>query len=153
MLSVEQYTLRHGENASIGEHMRHAVEHFTVFLDGLPDGLIDYDARKRDIDLERCPIALICAIRSISERLTFLNVHEMMSPVVVRILFAPNCEKLEVPSTIGRELGFVASHAIHHVAIVKLLVQSLGASLPREYGVGHATMSHRNNQVRSLAGA
>jgi len=153
MLTAEQYTLRLGENASIGEHLRHAAEHFSVLLDGLPAGRIDYDARKRNIDLERCPLALISAIRAISERLLFLNSHAMTSPVQVRMLFAPNSEKLEVPSTLGRELGFVASHATHHIAIVKLLVQSLGASLPGEYGVGHATMSHRNNQARSRAGA
>lgn len=153
MLTVEQYTLRREENASIGEHLRHSVEHFTVLLDGLPLGIIDYDARKRNIDLERCPLALISAVRAISERFLFLDNQDMMTPLHVRMLFAPNSEKLDVPSTVGRELGFVASHAIHHIAIVKLLMQSLGASLPGEYGVGHATMSHRKNQIQSLAGS
>jgi uncharacterized damage-inducible protein DinB len=153
MLTVEHYTMRHDENASIGEHLRHSVEHFTVLLDGLGLGIIDYDNRKRNSDLERCPLALISAVRAISAQFLLLAGQSMTTPLEVRMLFAPNTEKLDVPSTLGRELGFVASHAIHHIAIVKLLMQSLGASLPREYGVGHATMLHRQDPIQSLAGA
>ncbi len=67
----------------------------------------------------------------------------MARPLNVRMIFVPNAEPVDVASTLGRELGFLSSHAIHHIAIVKMLAQSLGASLPEEYGVGHATMSHR----------
>lgn len=153
MLPVEHYTTRHDENASIGEHLRHSVEHFTVLLEGVSQGIIDYDNRKRIVDLERCPLALISAVRAISTQLLTFHEEAMMMPLAVRMLFAPDTVKLDVPSTLGRELGFVASHAVHHIAIVKLLMQSLGASLPKEYGVGHATMSHRKTQACSLAGA
>lgn len=153
MLTVEHYTMRHDENASIGEHLRHSVEHFTVLLDGLALGIIDYDARKRNPDLERRPLALISALRAISAQLLVFDDDAMSRPLAVRMLFAPNTEKLDVPSTLGRELGFVASHAIHHIAIVKLRMQSLGASLPMEYGVGHATMLHRQDPMQALAGA
>jgi hypothetical protein len=153
MLTLEQYTSRHGENASVGEHLRHSVEHFTILLNALPHGPVDYDARKRNADLERCPLALISTVRSIVAQLSSLDTTFFTRPLFVHMLFAPNTEKIDVPSTLSRELGFVASHATHHLAIVKLLLQSFGTSLPSEYGVGNATLTHRSQQARSFGGA
>lgn len=143
-LTNEQYTTRIAGKASIGEHLRHCVEHFSLLLDGLPKGIIDYDARQRNVDLETCSALYIVTIRNIAMQLKCLDELAMTRPIHVRMIFAPNSGPVDVASTLGRELGFLSSHAIHHLAIVKMLAQSLGASLPEEYGVGHATMSHRS---------
>jgi len=41
----------------ISGHMRHIIEFYECFLDGLPAGRIDYDARKRDQSIERSTVA------------------------------------------------------------------------------------------------
>lgn len=143
-LTNEQYSTRIAGKASIGEHLRHCVEHFSLLLDGLPAGIIDYDARRRNVDLETCTALCIVTIRNIAMQLKGLDELAMTTPLHVRMLFAPNSAPVDVASTLGRELGFLSSHAIHHLAIVKMLAGSLGASLPEEYGVGHSTMSHRS---------
>ena len=153
-LTNEQYATRIAGKASIGEHLRHCVEHFSLLLDGLHTGIIDYDARRRNVDLETCTTLFIVTIRNVALQLKCLDEFAMTKPIHVRMLFAPNSEPVDVASTLGRELGFLSSHAIHHLAIVKMLASSVGASLPEEYGVGHATMSHRSTlaTLATLAG-
>jgi hypothetical protein len=50
-------------------------------------------------------------------------------------------------STIGRELGFAAHHAIHHMALIKIIAtQSAGLSadhdLPADFGRAPSTVQH-----------
>ncbi len=142
-LTDEQYAARLAGKASIGEHLRHCVEHFSLLLEGLDRGNIDYDARRRNVELERCTTLFVATIRNIAIQLKNIDELPMARPLNVRMLFAPHTEPVDVASTLGRELGFVSSHAIHHIAIVKMLALSLGASLPEEYGIGPATMLHR----------
>ena len=54
-LSDAQYTHveRRLTSASIGAHVRHVLEHYRLFLEGLAEGEVDYDARERDTDVER----------------------------------------------------------------------------------------------------
>lgn len=146
-LTNEQYATRNAGKASIGQHLRHCVEHFSLLLEGLNSGIIDYDARKRNVDLETCSTLFVATIRNIATQFKSLDESAMARPLIVRMLFVPNTAPVEVVSTLSRELGFVSSHAIHHIAIIKLLALSLGASLPEEYGVGHSTMSHRSSII------
>jgi len=48
----ELFTRREGKLDSIGSHLRHGLEHMICFLDGLESGVVDYDLRLRDEQLE-----------------------------------------------------------------------------------------------------
>src|SRR5258708_7362322 len=52
-----------------GSHLRHVLEFYECFLDGMETGHIDYDARKRDEVIASDRIAAIARIRSIVDRL------------------------------------------------------------------------------------
>src|SRR5712691_1174868 len=49
----------------VGSHLRHVVEFYQCFLDGLATSRIDYDARKRDESIERRRQSAMTSIRSI----------------------------------------------------------------------------------------
>ena len=53
--------------------------------------------------------------------------------------------EMELKSTIGRELGFCAHHAIHHMAMVKIIAtQTLGVDvneLPMDFGKAPSTVN------------
>ena len=57
---------------------------------------------------------------------------------------------MELSSTIGRELGFCAHHAIHHMAMVKIIaLQTIGLEeheLPFDFGKAPSTVQHEINQ-------
>src|SRR6516165_2833607 len=48
-----------------GAHLRHVLEFYQCFLDGLDSSHIDYDSRRRDESIERSRYTAAIAIRSI----------------------------------------------------------------------------------------
>lgn len=142
-LTAEQYVKRRASHRSIGEHMRHCLEHFQLFLHGLGVGCIDYDARRRDVDVETSPTRFLDAMAEVISRLKSLDGVPLDTELTVRMQVAPDCKKSDVKSTLGRELAFLSSHAIHHIAVVTLLAEAIGISLPEGYGVAYSTSAHR----------
>ncbi len=55
--------------SSIGDHLRHCLEHYTSFLDGLDAGTIDYDARARDVHIATSRLVATQTIRDLIARL------------------------------------------------------------------------------------
>src|SRR5437773_8305705 len=53
----------------VGGHLRHVLEFYECFLDGLESSHIDYDARKRDARIETCRAAALDKTRSIIQPL------------------------------------------------------------------------------------
>src|SRR5256885_900190 len=53
----------------VGGHLRHILEFYECFLDGLETSHIDYDSRKRDARIETCRAAALDKTRSIIQRL------------------------------------------------------------------------------------
>src|SRR5688500_19983553 len=53
-LTAEVYAARprHFERGGVGVHLRHVLDHYDAFLDGVVSGSIDYDTRERDAATE-----------------------------------------------------------------------------------------------------
>lgn len=130
--------------ASIGKHYRHILDHFTCLARGLQNNVINYDERHRDPMLESLiGIAKDATISLIED----LGGSEHLDPsalcsVVYSVGYNDN-EPLHMASTVGREISYCVSHAIHHFAIIRLVCAELGVSLPQEFGVAPSTLKHR----------
>mmetsp|Transcript_2850 Transcript_2850/g.3269 ORF Transcript_2850/g.3269 Transcript_2850/m.3269 type:complete len:94 (+) Transcript_2850:1-282(+) len=61
------------------------------------------------------------------------------------MLSSDNGEEFNLQSSIGRELGFVAHHAIHHLAMVRIIaINTLGLDeneLPPNFGKAPSTVN------------
>src|SRR5689334_6697560 len=57
----------------VGAQFRHIIEFYESFLDGLAGPSIDYDARKRDVSIERSRSAALAQIESLTRRLSVLG--------------------------------------------------------------------------------
>ena len=130
-------------SGTVGAHYRHVLEHFVCVLEGLTSRRINYDARKRDIQIETSITyarvvteALIEDFRTISPTL-----FERECSVIYTVAYGDS-EPEEVRSTVAREIMFSVGHAIHHYAIIKLLCAGLGVQLPYEFGVAPSTLKH-----------
>lgn len=139
-LSDTDYVRRHEQcfNSSIGGHMRHAVEHYICFLDGLADGAVDYDSRKRDADVETRRAAAIDALADLAARVSALELDEA-APLQVRL--DTGGASLWTASSVGRELQFLLSHTVHHYALITVLCKL--HDLPTEPGFGVAPSTLR----------
>ena len=69
----------------VGSHLRHVLEFYQCFLDGLATSRIDYDARKRDESIERRPRSATTSILSIISRLEEVSSFEEDWELAVRM--------------------------------------------------------------------
>lgn len=131
--------------ALAGPHLRHALEHVTCLADGAARGRVDYSARLRDEALERSPLAFRRALARAVRSLSALGSRDPSSPLVVTDLVAPGCRE-SAGSTVARELAFVASHSIHHLATIALLLKAHGVELPRAVVLAFSTAEHEKGR-------
>lgn len=130
-------------SGTIGAHYRHVLEHFVCVLEGLTSGRINYDARKRDVQIETS----IGYARIVTERLmedfraVSGDLFERECSVIYTVAYGES-EPEQVRSTVTREIMFSVGHAIHHYAIIKLLCAGVGVQLPYEFGVAPSTLKH-----------
>ncbi len=130
--------------ASIGKHYRHVLDHFTCLAHGLQENVINYDERHRNSMLESYIGIAKDATISLIEDLGGSKHLDPSAPcsVVYSVGYRDN-EPLHMSSTVGREISYCVSHAIHHFAIIRLVCAELGVSLPQQFGVAPSTLKHR----------
>jgi len=132
--------------SGIGDHVRHIIEHYQLFLDGVGSGLIDYDARKRDLSLSSDRSLAVSAIREVQCRL------DEISPSAHRInikMMSSSEDELNVPlseSSVSRELLYLQAHTIHHFALIATILRLQGVELHPDFGVAPSTLKHRQTQ-------
>jgi uncharacterized damage-inducible protein DinB len=133
-----------GNGASIGAHYRHSLDHFRQLFSGLESGMVDYDARTRESLLETDRAAALAATESLRTAAKDLRKLGAEDPLEVRCGVTYGGEDAgTASSTLGREMMFCISHAIHHYAIIAMVLRSGQKAVPDGFGVAPSTMRHR----------
>ena len=135
------FSTRRGTTGSVGAQFRHCIEFYAAFLEGLPAGRIDYDARPRDGELERDPVAARRRMTELIAEWRALSLTDYADPLWVRgdaVGAAPWCR-----SSLERELLFLSSHTLHHYALASLLLAERGIATPPNFGVAPSTLAQR----------
>ena len=141
-------------SASIGQHMRHIIDHFDSLKRGIASTKVDYNIRSRQSETETC---LATAVRHLQEVKTWLLTlsHEQLSlalnvmPEVAVHQHQHGAQEVSQPlpvaSTLARELMFCVSHAIHHYALVNIIRQLQGTQVDVNFGVAPATIAYQKS--------
>lgn len=139
-LYTETYPAYH--SGSIGQHLRHVLDHYRSILDRR-DGYIDYDARRRHSRVETCRQTALAEISGILQELPALADEDVLvsSENSIRETVVVHAR-----STLMRELMFATSHAVHHFALIAMLIRMKGIAVPADFGVAPATLTY----LRSL---
>lgn len=146
-LSRDQYQWEfNSKSGSIGKHSRHIIDHYTCFFSGVEAGAVNYDARKRDAVLETDPLKACDTVALITERLTTIDRFDSDASLSVVSSTDAEIEALVTASTIARELVFLQSHTIHHMASIRILFELQGVEVPGSFGLSPSTS--RLEQVR-----
>lgn len=129
----------------IGAHLRHVIEHYEALLLPREPGVVDYDGRPRDRDLQRNRCVALRRLHRLLHRLNAWTAADLETPVQVlgRGGLAGDFG-FAVGSSIGRELVFVASHAIHHYALLKPHCIQHGIPIGAEFGRAPSTVAHES---------
>lgn len=125
--------------ASIGQHVRHALDHFSAALRTPTGTAIDYDHRRRATAIETDRGS---AINEINALLDELGSDSLSGQVTVRVMLAGDGTTADLPSTLQRELAFAAHHAIHHHAMVGAIARDFGLPLDSGFGKAPSTIAY-----------
>lgn len=138
-LSKDDYTYKLPilSDSSIGEHTRHIIELFQCLNNGYSLGIVNYDARKRDLELQT---DLDFAMQTIAQLISELNKEDKN----LNLISTYSDSTLEISTTYYRELLYNLEHCIHHQAILKIGLVNLNIEvLDDSFGVAKSTMEYK----------
>ncbi|MBI5721955.1 MAG: hypothetical protein HZC37_30140 [Burkholderiales bacterium] len=132
-------------DASIGPHLRHVIEHYEALVLRPFAAEVDYDQRPRDRTLERSPALArqrIAALRATLRGWAQADL-DLEEPLLVFTLGGVQGQwPMVSASTISRELVFLASHAVHHFALLRGQCEHDGIAVDAHFGMAPATVAH-----------
>lgn len=131
-------SVRHAPENSLGRQVRHCIDHYLCLFRGIETGVIDYDDRAREASLELTPAAAQRALEGVCKRLATLQPEERRRQIDLKLE-----EGGTATSSVARELEFLVSHTMHHLALIAELGRQLGLSLNADLGVSTSTQRAR----------
>ena len=138
-----QYKSQLLSDATIGQHVRHILEFYLCLINGECRGLVNYDKRERDLNLERNPGLAISCIDKICNDIQRLNTEQ---EIQLAGNFSSEGRTLKtIRTSIDRELAYCLEHSIHHQALIKigLIEQKMDHLINEGFGVAPATIRHK----------
>jgi hypothetical protein len=127
----------------LGAHLRHVIEHYEALLFPERAGIVDYDARARDAELEATPSLALAGLLALNQALARCPAGRLDQVLSVRGRTGALGEfDFQTPSSLGRELAFLASHTVHHFALLAGTCTQQGIATPEGFGKAPATRAH-----------
>lgn len=148
-LSEHEYrqVIRPHFSSSAGAHMRHIIDHYQALRLGAVVGEVDYNLRNRESDVEQNPATALEALVDIEAWIKQLSDEQIQQPIVVKSEVSIKTQSNKATqSSLGRELVFVASHAIHHYSLLAIIHSLLGGVNAESFGVAPATATYRRGE-------
>ncbi len=138
---VYKDALRPLHYSTTGQHVRHITEFYLCLLKGYETGVVDYDARERNLLIEIDKDFTIEILESIQQNLTNLKSDRLLT---LNSYFGGD-EVIEMPTSFFRELTYLIEHTIHHLAIIKIGLNEVypEIKIPKNFGVAHSTIKFR----------
>jgi hypothetical protein len=129
-LHPEVYAAESRDSSSLGRHVRHVLNHFEA-LRSAADGAVTYCDRERGTPVETDPAAARAVIAAAQIWVAQWATERDSSLRVTDIAGARNGEvRIECTSSRVRELCWVASHTVHHLAIIRQLLRAARVDVP-----------------------
>ncbi len=123
---------------SVGGHLRHILDFYSSFIEGLPQSRIDYNQRLRDVRVEQ---DRFYALRKIDDCVIDLKSLALLS-ANEHLLVCTEDGSSWSRSSVLRELDFLRSHTIHHFALIAMLLRLHEVDPGEEFGVAPSTLKH-----------
>ena len=136
-----------------GAHLRHILEFYQCFLEGMDSSHIDYDTRRRDEAIECCrPMAAMAISAIIHDLQTRAEVREERI-VWVRMedADASGVRDTFMESSVSRELQVLSSHTVHHFALIAVTLRAHGVQMDSDFGMAPSTVRHLSSRTAEAA--
>lgn len=135
--------------SSIGEHVRHNLDHYACFFSGLETGEINYDSRQRESVVETDRNSAMTRIGEVCNHLEGLAGYRGI--LRLRVSNSTSQGYSQANTSVARELEFLQSHTIHHYAIVAVMCRLEGMAVSEGLGVAPSTLRYREESKSECA--
>jgi hypothetical protein len=143
-LTLDDYTFSCPElsGSSIGEHTRHIIEMFQCLQNQYTSGVVNYDLRARNHQIQTDRAFAIAQIVQVQANLDRANKPLLLQQKIDEDLVA-------VESNYTRELLYNLEHCIHHQALIKVgLLNCHAITIDDNFGVARSTIEYRKQCAR-----
>ena len=124
-------------NSSIGQHTRHIIELFQCLNNQYESGIVNYDNRLRDYDLQSNVFVAQEALKNIINSIEKPNKTVLLQQVIDE-------EQMNIESNYNRELLYNLEHCIHHQALIKVAILHMNhLQVDENFGVARSTIEYR----------
>lgn len=127
--------------STIGQHVRHSLDHFAAAVRAMQGEAIDYDHRERDTPVETSRAAALAAIDALRAPLRTIDAPAAAAAVRVRVMLSGDGAETDLGSTLAREIAFAAHHATHHHAMMAAIAKEHGVTPPAGFGKAPSTLN------------
>ncbi|MCX8478344.1 MAG: hypothetical protein ORN56_00975 [Chitinophagales bacterium] len=126
---------------TIGKHVRHIIEMYQCLLKSYDTGILDYDQRERNTEIENNKIVAIEIFHAI---LNSIENKENASLILNTYYDAFDLIPEKIQTNFHRELAFSLEHCIHHMAIIRIAVEANFSYIKfsPSFGVASSTLRH-----------
>lgn len=138
-ISNQEYTLQCKQlsNSTIGQHTRHIIEMFECLLSQYEAGIVNYDKRNRNYQIESDTVFALESIEFLKNQLDREDKKILLQQSV-------DSQELYIESNYFRELLYNLEHCIHHQALIKVAVlQIRHLQINADFGVARSTLEYR----------
>lgn len=138
---VYKNALRPLHYSTTGQHVRHITEFYLCLLKGYETGVVDYDARERNLLIEIDKDFTLETLENVIQDLRILKSDKSLT---LKSSFGGD-KIMEIPTSFFRELTYLIEHSIHHLAIIKIGLNEVypEIKMPKNFGIAHSTVSYR----------
>ena len=123
----------------IGAHVRHCLDHSQALINGLDNGLVDYEQRHRGVVCESDPAIALGLIAEVRSAIASWGPDELGRAVTVNVIVHETLAAQQYPSTVLRELLFLLAHQHHHHATIAAIAKAEGVDVPRFFPLAPST--------------
>ena len=129
--------------SGVGMHIRHIIDFYENFLKGYGDR-IDYDSRNRDPKMEadrHYGMEKIKGVINAMKKLTTVVDGSEDQLQVKNDSTNPQVDPFST-SNVGRELQFLKFHAVHHYAMIAMILTVQHLKVPADFGYAPSTLQY-----------
>jgi hypothetical protein len=144
-LTPTQYAARLSvfNGSSIGAHTRHILEFYDCLLASVSSGTVNYDARKRDRQVESDMHYALDLLRTISRSIERINRN---NNTLILACDQPDHDVYYISTTLDRELLYLLEHTVHHLALIRIGIQVhfSHVEIHPDFGFAYSTVAYRD---------
>ncbi len=126
--------------ATIGQHVRHVIELFLCLEKGYVHGVVNYENRERDMQIEADKAMAVTLLQNLYDR-----IGKVDTPLLLKFSGDSSSDTgITIATNYYRELLYNLEHTVHHMALIRVAVTELSdLVLPDGFGVASSTLKYR----------